>query len=139
MHIGLLAPPWTPVPPVVYGGTGLVLDRLARGLVAAGHDVTLFASGDSSCPVPRRSALAVAQGWRMGQVVPELLHVTAGYQALAECDIVHDHTVAGPLYGERLGGLPIVTTAHGAVDGELGSLYEENAPRIALGAISHAQ
>src|SRR5579859_4238358 len=139
MHIGLIAPPWTPVPPVLYGGTELVVDRLARGLVAAGHDVTLFASGDSSCPVPRRSALAVAQGWRIGQAVPELLHVTAAYQALADCDLVHDHTVAGPLYGERLVDLPIVTTAHGPLDGELGSLYQHYDPRIPIVAISHAQ
>src|SRR5579859_6763762 len=116
MHIGLIAPPWAPVPPVLYGGTELVVDRLARGLVAAGHDVLLFASGDSTCPVTRRHILPVAQGWRIGQVVPELLHVAAGYQALADCDIVHDHTVAGPLYGARFVDLPIVTTAHGPLD-----------------------
>ena len=39
MLIGLIAPPWLPVPPPAYGGTEAVLDRLARGLVRAGHEV----------------------------------------------------------------------------------------------------
>ena len=50
MRIGLIAPPWVPVPPVTYGGTELVIDELARGLQAAGHQVLLAASADSTCP-----------------------------------------------------------------------------------------
>jgi hypothetical protein len=54
LRIGLIAPPWVPVPPPGYGGTETVIDGLARGLHAAGHDVVLCATGDSTCPVPLR-------------------------------------------------------------------------------------
>ena len=54
MRIGLIAPPWIPVPPPAYGGTEEVIDNLARGLTALGHDVRLFTVGDSTCPVPRQ-------------------------------------------------------------------------------------
>jgi hypothetical protein len=47
MNVGLVCPVWFPVPPEAYGGTERVVALLADGLVAAGHDVTLFASGDS--------------------------------------------------------------------------------------------
>ena len=57
MRIGVIAPPWTPVPPPFYGGTELVVDLLSRGLAEQGHDVVLFTTGDSTCPVPRRWAL----------------------------------------------------------------------------------
>ena len=53
MRIGLIAPPGVPVPPPAYGGTESVIDRLARGLVRAGHEVLLGAAANSACPVPR--------------------------------------------------------------------------------------
>ena len=45
--VALVAPPMTSVPPVGYGGTERVVASLASGLVSHGHDVTVFASGDS--------------------------------------------------------------------------------------------
>ena len=54
MRIGLITPPWIPVPPPGYGGTEEVIDNLARGLTALGHDVRLFTVGESTCPVPRQ-------------------------------------------------------------------------------------
>ena len=47
MKIALLAAPYLPVPPPKYGGTEKIVSLLADGLVARGHDVTLFATGDS--------------------------------------------------------------------------------------------
>src|SRR5262249_57300361 len=47
MRVGLICPVWFPVPPEAYGGTERVVALLADGLVDAGHEVTLFASGDS--------------------------------------------------------------------------------------------
>ncbi len=58
MRIAIVAPPWLPVPPPAYGGTEAVLDGLARGLVAAGHEVLLIAHPDSTCPVPKASVVA---------------------------------------------------------------------------------
>ncbi len=45
MQIGFIAPPWLPVPPVGYGGTESVIDRLARGMQARGHEVLLVHDG----------------------------------------------------------------------------------------------
>ena len=48
MKIAVIAPCWFPVPPTGYGGTELVISLLTEELVRRGHDVTLFASGDST-------------------------------------------------------------------------------------------
>ena len=139
MRIAIIAPPWAPVPPVLYGSIELVVDRLATGFQGAGHEVLLFTTGDSTCPVPRKSVLPAAQGTRIGAVVPELVHVTAAYDAVREADIVHDHSVVGPFYAERFPDLPVVTTVHGPLDGELRPLYSRLAGRVPIIAISHAQ
>jgi len=139
MRIGLLAPPWLPVPPPAYGGTEAVVDRLARGMQAAGHEVVLFTTGDATCPVDRRWVFEEAQGARMGEAVAELRHLVHAYEALASCDVVHDHTVVGPTYAERLPALPVVTTNHGPFDRELLDVYRAVAHRVPIIAISHAQ
>ena len=59
MKIAVLSPVWFPVPPTRYGGIEWIVSLLAEGLVRAGHEVSLFASGDSSTRaelVSRRSA-----------------------------------------------------------------------------------
>ena len=113
MRIGVIAPPWAPVPPALYGGIELIVDRLATGFQAAGHDVLLFTTGDSTCPVPRQWVLPEAEGERIGVVVPEMRHLIHAYEAVRDCDIVHDHSVAGPLYAGRFPDLRVVTTIHG--------------------------
>lgn len=139
MRIALIAPPWTPVPPALYGGIELVVDRLARGFAASGHDVVLFTTGDSTCPVPRKWVLAQAEGERIGMSVPEIRHVMAAYDEVAGADIVHDHTVLGPVYAERFPGLPVVTTVHGPLNEELADIYGRLASRVPVVAVSHAQ
>ena len=47
MKVAVLSPVWFPVPPHAYGGIEWIVSLLADGLVDDGHDVTLFASGDS--------------------------------------------------------------------------------------------
>ena len=116
MRIGLIAPPWIPVPPPAYGGTEEVIDNLARGLAALGHDVRLFTVGESTCPVPRQW-LYRSPAEPIGDHFREAAHVLAAYQALAGTDIIHDHTDLGPLLAVRRGIChpPIVTTVHGPV------------------------
>jgi glycosyltransferase involved in cell wall biosynthesis len=140
MRIGLIAPPWTPVPPPLYGGIELVCDELCRGFAALGHDVVLFTTGDSTCPVERRWVLPEAEGMRIGAAVPELRHVLAAYDELVDCDVIHDHTLAGPLLAAtRDGGAQVVTTVHGPLNEDLVPLYRAMVPRTAVIAISHAQ
>ena len=139
MRIAVVAPPWTPIPPPLYGGIELVVDQLATGLVAAGHDVTLFATGDSTSSVPVRWVLPEAEGQRIGMSVPEMRHILHAYSAIEDFDIVHDHSVLGPFYAERFAGLRITTTIHGPFNEELTDLYSALAPRVPIICISEAQ
>jgi glycosyltransferase involved in cell wall biosynthesis len=139
MRIAIVAPPWVAVPPVGYGGTEVVLDGLARGLLAAGHDVLLFTTGDSTCPVPKASVFEEACGVGIGGAVTELRHVIHAYEAASGYDIVHDHTLVGPIYSERFSKLPVVTTNHGPFDGELHDYYRAIGDRVPIIAISDHQ
>jgi glycosyltransferase involved in cell wall biosynthesis len=140
MRIGLIAPPWAPVPPTGYGGTEVVVDNLARGLAELGHGVVLFTVGESTCPVSR-DWLYQAAVEPMGTSVEEAAHVLAAYEALADVDLIHDHTVLGPLLARQRGprGRPVVTTHHGAFTAENLRIFAEIAKRAAIVAISRDQ
>lgn len=141
MRIAVVAPPWLPVPPPAYGGTERVLDDLCRSLSAAGHDVLLCASGDSTCPVERRSTFATACRTDGATPVAELSHVIGSYEQLRQwgADVVHDHTLVGPFYAERFPHLNVITTNHGPFESDLGPVYRALAARVPLIAISHHQ
>jgi glycosyltransferase involved in cell wall biosynthesis len=139
LRIGLLAPPWAAVPPPSYGGTELVVGQLARGLIAAGHDVVLYATGDSTAPVPLVFGTASANWDHIGRGEIELPHVMHGYEALAGCDIVHDHTLLGPAWALATGHDRVVTTCHGPFDGELRAIYSRYGKRLPIVAISEKQ
>jgi glycosyltransferase involved in cell wall biosynthesis len=139
LHIGLVAPAWVAVPPPEYGGTELVVDVLARGLVAAGHDVALFTTGDATCPVPRRWHHARAVG-TTAALTTELAQVQRAYDELGGCDLVHDHTLLGPLWAVATGRRgAAVTTVHAAFTGELIRLYRAVADAYAVISISEHQ
>ena len=139
MRIMLIAPPWLPVPPRAYGGTEAVIDELARGLAAVGHDVLLCATADSTCPVPRRALYECSQGTQAAAVV-ELRHVVHAYEAAGDVDVVHDHTLLGPPYAlARFPDLPVVTTNHGPFDASVCPTYAAIAERVPIIAISAAQ
>ncbi len=138
LRIGMLAPPWLPVPPPAYGGSELVIDSLCRGLQALGHEVTLFTTGESTCPVGRAFLFERGDPDHIGSCVIELRHVAAAYDALDGLDIVHDHTLAG-LFLSQLHPVPVVTTNHGPFGDDLSDLYRRVRHRIPIIAISHDQ
>lgn len=139
MRIALIAPPWIPVPPPTYGGTEAVVDTLARGLSGVGHDVVLVTTGDSTCPVARRSIYERAMTSELGTTVVEARHVMYAYDAIGDVDIVHDHTVLGPLYAERFPDRKVVTTNHGPFTSDLRAIYRAIIPRVPIIAISRHQ
>jgi glycosyltransferase involved in cell wall biosynthesis len=139
MRIAVIAPPWAPVPPQLYGGIELIVDRLARGYQTAGHEVLLYTTGDSTSLVPMAWALPHSEGNRIGSAVVELRHVMHAYEGVAGYDIVHDHTVMGPVYAEKYPDLRVVTTIHGPFNDELTDIYQRMAARVPIIAISHAQ
>jgi glycosyltransferase involved in cell wall biosynthesis len=139
LTIGMVAPPWVPVPPPAYGGIELAIDVLARGLAARGQRVRLFTVGSSTCPVRREWVLPEPPD-RIGDDLDGLTHALAAYEALADCDVIHDHTLAGPaLAAAGWDGPPVVTTNHGPFDNRLSALYRRTAPRVPLIAISADQ
>lgn len=140
LRVGLIAPPWVTVPPSVYGGTELVLDVLARGLAGAGCDVRLFTTGDSTCPVPREWLYPDALG-TTAPLRAELPHIERAYASFAGLDVIHDHTLSGPLRTSApTTATPVVTTLHGELLPDLRPRYAGAAKRgVAIIAISHAQ
>lgn len=139
MKVGLLAPPWAAIPPPGYGGTESVVYQLARGLSAAGHEVVLYATGDSTVQVPLLYAMAAADWDRIGHGEVELPHVMHGYEALAGCDVIHDHTLLGPAWALASGRERVVTTCHGPFSGELRAIYRRYGRRMPVIAISRDQ
>jgi glycosyltransferase involved in cell wall biosynthesis len=139
VRVAVLSPVWFPVPPTGYGGIEWIVHLLADGLVEAGADVTLFASGDSRTSAKLEYVFETAPSERIGQTFWELRHAVACLGRAGEFDVVHDHT---GLLGLALGALlptPLVHTVHGPLDGEPGELYEHVcrlAPRGRLVSIS---
>jgi glycosyltransferase involved in cell wall biosynthesis len=140
LQVGLIAAPWVTVPPTVYGGTELVIDLLARGLAEAGCDVRLFATGDATCPVPRAWLYPRALG-TTAPLRAELPHLDRAYRDLAGVDVIHDHTLSGPLRtGAPPTAAPVITTMHGELLPDLRPRYAGAAKRgVEIIAISHAQ
>jgi glycosyltransferase involved in cell wall biosynthesis len=125
LRVGILSPVWFPVPPTGYGGIEWVVALLADGLVEAGHDVTLFASGDSHTKARLSYVFRQAPSEWIGRSFWEIKHALSCIERAEEFDVIHDHT--GQV-GLLLGGLvstPVVHTVHGPLDGEPGELYEQ--------------
>ena len=141
MRIAVLAPPWLAVPPVAYGGTERVLDALCRGLQELGHDVLLYTTGDSSCPVEKQWTYERSVGVEHIAPAAELRQVIDGYDAALDwgAEIVHDHTITGLVWSAHLPNLPVITTNHGPFEADLAAVYRNVAGRVPIIAISHHQ
>src|SRR5436305_1457775 len=119
MQIAQVAPLTEAIPPKLYGGTERVVAWLVDELVALGHDVTLFASGDSKT---RATLMPVwPYAFRLGRPRTDAGAVQALLlETMAACardfDVIHCHTewLHLPLLS-RL-GVPFVTTMHGRLD-----------------------
>jgi glycosyltransferase involved in cell wall biosynthesis len=129
MRIAQIAPLVESVPPKLYGGTERVVSYLTEELVGMGHEVTLFASGDS-----RTSAELVACSARALRLDPEVRDPFAYTVAMIEkiwrmrdqFDVIHNHLdfLAMPLLGRQ--ATPTLTTLHGRLDWpEFAMVYRE--------------
>jgi glycosyltransferase involved in cell wall biosynthesis len=139
MRIGLVAAPWIPVPPAGYGGIERVVDSLARGFIAAGHEVLLAAASDSTCPAPLVPGMRPSEPAALGFTLSELSHVIRAYEGLGDMDIIHDHTLAGPLVARRRSPAPVVSTIHGPLTPASADLYRAMAADTAIIGISRDQ
>jgi glycosyltransferase involved in cell wall biosynthesis len=138
--IAEVAPPWFPVPPTGYGGIEALVHTLVEGLVARGHDVTLFASPES-----RTSARLVSPLGRTVSLTDpfasdlEMAHVLSSFRQARDFDVIHDHTWSGMMLGAALDGPPVVHTIHGPWDDRARIRYQGVDDTVRLVAISDAQ
>lgn len=139
MRIGIIAPPWIPIPPPAYGGIESFIDVLAREFAAAGHEVLLAASDDSTCPVERLPGFGPANSDMMGMTTHELRHLIRAYTALADADVIVDNTLAGPIIARLTSERPVVTIAHSPFIELVNELYAVAAPDMAFVGISQDQ
>ncbi len=139
LRVAVLSPVWFPVPPTGYGGIEWVVSLLADGLAEAGHEVTLFASGDSHTKAKLSFVYPEAPSNLIGRSLPELRHALACYDRADEFDVINDHS---GLPAAALGGTvstPVLHTVHGPVDAEGGTIYEQIArvaPRVGMISLS---
>lgn len=123
MRIAQIAPLYEAVPPVAYGGTERVIAALCDGLVALGHEVTLFAAGSSITraqlepivPAPLRVRMTRQE---MVDVAPHLhLRMLADvYRRADDFDIIHSHADVWTLPFAEHASTPTVVTLHGRLD-----------------------
>ena len=119
MRIAQLAPLAECVPPKLYGGTERVVAWLVDGLVELGHEVTLFASGDSQTKGKLHSVWPKAL--RLGRKGADpsaacALSLEAIAKRAADFDVIHSHVDWLPLPLLSRLGVPFLTTAHGRLD-----------------------
>lgn len=140
LRIAMIVPPWYRLPPKGYGGIEAVCADLVDTLVDRGHDVTVIGAGNNGTRARFLHTYPAPQGARLGEPLPEVLHAAAAGELLEhlDVDVVHDHSLAGPLLA-RGRGVPTVVTVHGPVTGEPGDYYRQLGDSVQLVAISNAQ
>lgn len=142
MRIAQVAPLYESVPPRLYGGTERVVSYLTEALVRLGHEVTLFASGDSRTQARLRAPCDRAlrlDPTCQDSLAPHIRMLGQVYQRAHEFDIIHCHTDYLSLPLARFTLTPTVITLHGRLDiPELRPLYQEYSD-VPLVSISDAQ
>src|SRR5688500_12080119 len=114
LRIAMLVPPWYEVPPSGYGGIEMICASLVDALCARGHEVTLLGAGRGTGTAARFIATTPEpQFARLGDILPELRHAARANRILADgrFDVVHDHTLSGPLAADCR-PMPTVVTVH---------------------------
>jgi glycosyltransferase involved in cell wall biosynthesis len=140
MRIAQVAPPWLAVPPKGYGGIEWVVALLADGLAEAGHDVTLFATGDSTTKATLNYVFETAPGSKLiNDPALDTIHTLHAYRDPERFDVFHVHSPFSALAAAVELPRPVVHTLHGAFVPEMRSLYSEVANRVSYVAISENQ
>lgn len=129
LKIAQVAPLYESVPPKYYGGTERVVSYLTEALVSLGHDVTLYASGDSVTSAKLRPICRSALRLDASSIDAHADHVLLAEKVLQESgefDIVHSHIDYGAFPLLRRMETPHITTLHGRLDiPNLQNLYRE--------------
>jgi len=139
MKVAQIAPIWYAIPPKGYGGIEYVVHCITEGLVEKGHDVTLFAAGDSVTKAKLISSHDIAPSEKIGQTFPDLIHVMQAYLMADEFDVIHDHSgLIGPVIG-AFTDTPVLHTLHGPATQDAKDFYGKIRDRIYFNGISDYQ
>jgi glycosyltransferase involved in cell wall biosynthesis len=143
MRVALISPLFESVPPRMYGGTERVVYNLCRGLTESNHEVTVFASGDSS--VEGRIVPVVEEAIRLSRrrihdpIAYNLKMLAMVAERASEFDVIHNHHDYWMFPLSKMTNVPMLTTTHGRLDlpdtAEVYRAYRENC----LVSISDAQ
>ncbi len=119
MRIAQVAPLIESVPPQLYGGTERVVSALTEELVARGHDVTLFASGDSVTAaklVPCAERSLRLDGTARDHLAFTTMELAEVFDRAGDFDVIHNHADYFAFPFARQSRAPVVTTTHGRLD-----------------------
>jgi glycosyltransferase involved in cell wall biosynthesis len=141
MRVGLIAPPFIPVPPQGYGGTELFIAHLAEGLQGRGFEVVVYTNGESTVNVEKRWVYPQAQ-WPLHRgdyaELRDAEHSSWSIKDAADyCDIIHLNAHQS-LTHTRFVQRPFVCTLHHSYDPVLGAFYERY-PDVLYASISDFQ
>lgn len=140
MRIAVLSPIAWRTPPTHYGPWELFASLLTEGLVARGHDVTLFATADSITSARLRGSSP--GGWSevagIEPKVAECLHIADVFERAGEFDVIHNGFDFLPLTYSGLVETPVVTTIHGFSSERIVEVYERYDATTSYVAISAA-
>jgi glycosyltransferase involved in cell wall biosynthesis len=140
LRIGVIAPLAWRTPPRRYGPWELFASLLTEGLVALGHDVTLFATADSVTTARLRSTSPA--GWSedasVEPKVAECVHLADVFERAADFDVIHNGFDFLPLTYSGLVDTPVVTTIHGFSSPRIVPVYERYDATTTYVAISDA-
>ena len=138
LRVAVLSPISWRTPPRHYGPWEQFASLLTEGLIAAGHDVTLFATGDSVTSARLRSV--VTSGWSEDPTVEpkvaECLHIAQVFEQASEFDVIHNGFDFLPLTYSGLVETPVVTTIHGFSSERIVDVYARYDATTAYVAIS---
>jgi glycosyltransferase involved in cell wall biosynthesis len=142
MRIAQIAPLTEAVPPSLYGGTERVVSWLTEALVGAGHDVTLFASGDSKTSAKLEAMWPCALRFDKTVLDPIALHMVMlerVRQVAHTFDILHFHLDYYPFSLFSRQPTPFITTLHGRLDLKEHQPVFSTFPNVPVISISNAQ
>lgn len=140
MRIGIIAPPFLPVPPTRYGGTELFIAQLAERLPHHGIEPVIFANGESKVKAEVRSLYPESE-WPLKNdhmdFYKDLTHATWAVDHAKDCDVLHVNS-APALALSRRAGKPLVYTIHHPLERTLLDFYRHH-PEVDYVAISDFQ
>lgn len=138
MRIAMISTPFVSVPPSSYGGTELLVYELTEGLIEQGHEVTLFATGDSR--TKGESGWLYMEGQWPPNGLTEANHTAYALKEImgGEFDLIHAHSACALAMSRFVPGMPLAYTIHHERVEEFSRFYLEF-PEVWFVAISANQ